>query len=447
MKSRLSNKRWIIGAFFVSLVLMATQTWAAIPGIEGTAVGTNKTFNLIAGTAHIDTPDGSRVLVWGYGDAATGGQPQYPGPTLIVNEGDTVTVNLTNSLPQATSMVFPGHSVSDSGDAAGVLTSEADAVSGSSSYSFVAGKPGTYLYNSGTEMDLQIEMGLVGAIIVRPSSGAGRAYNHIDTSYDREHLFLLTEMDPRVHQMVEFELYHLVDTVDWLPVLWFINGRNGPDTLAPDDIGWMPAQPYGATVRMHAGEKVLLRLIGAGRDPHPFHTHGNNFRQIARDGRMMEMTPGSGPNAGVSDYTLQVLPGATYDAIFEWTGANMGWDIIGTPANGAASHECNGVSSEAASPGSDGFDPLTHEYCPDHGIPLPVSMNELQDLTFGGFYSGSPFLGGFGTLPPGEGGLNINGGMFYMWHSHAEKELVNNDVPPGGMLTMMIVEPYDVDIE
>ena len=73
-------------------------------------------------------------------------------------------------------------------------------------------------------------------------------------------------------------------------------------------------------------------------------------------------------------------------------------------------------------------------------------MPALQDMTFGGFYNGSPFLGDFGDLPPGEGGLNLNGGMFYMWHSHAERELANNDIFPGGMMTMMIVEPPGVSI-
>ena len=64
-----------------------------------------------------------------------------------------------------------------------------------------------------------------------------------------------------------------------------------------------------------------------------------------------------------------------------------------------------------------------------------------QDLAFGGFYSGSPYLGTLGSLPPGEGGLNPNGGFSYMWHSHTEKELVNYDIFPGGMMTIMIVEP------
>jgi hypothetical protein len=33
-----------------------------------------------------------------------------------------------------------------------------------------------------------------------------------------------------------------------------------------------------------------------------------------------------------------------------------------------------------------------------------------------------------------------------MWHSHTEKELTNNDIFPGGMLTMLIIEPWGTDI-
>ena len=31
-----------------------------------------------------------------------------------------------------------------------------------------------------------------------------------------------------------------------------------------------------------------------------------------------------------------------------------------------------------------------------------------------------------------------------MWHSHTEREIVNNDVFPGGMLTMLIIEAPSV---
>jgi hypothetical protein len=33
-----------------------------------------------------------------------------------------------------------------------------------------------------------------------------------------------------------------------------------------------------------------------------------------------------------------------------------------------------------------------------------------------------------------------------MWHSHTERELTNDDIFPGGMMTMMIVEHPDTDI-
>jgi hypothetical protein len=99
-------------------------------------------------------------------------------------------------------------------------------------------------------------------------------------------------------------------------------------------------------------------------------------------------------------------------------------------------HTCNGLTTPSA-----GFDPVTNEYCPDHGKKFPVIIPETQNLAFGGWWSGSPYLGSNEPLPPGEGGLNPNSGYFFMWHSHTEKELTNYDIFPGGMLSMMVVEP------
>jgi hypothetical protein len=33
-----------------------------------------------------------------------------------------------------------------------------------------------------------------------------------------------------------------------------------------------------------------------------------------------------------------------------------------------------------------------------------------------------------------------------MWHSHKEKEMVNNDIFPGGMMTMLMIVPPSVAI-
>ena len=52
------------------------------------------------------------------------------------------------------------------------LTDTAAADGGTVTYSFVATNPGTFLYESGTNPEKQVRMGLFGALIVRP---AGRA--------------------------------------------------------------------------------------------------------------------------------------------------------------------------------------------------------------------------------------------------------------------------------
>lgn len=420
-------------AALVMLVSLPMVSQAAISGLTGT------TFNLTARSAHITTPDGDSVLVWGY--APQGGAMQYPGPTLIVNQGDTVTVTLANELPEPVSIVFPGQEgvtatvANDTGANDGVLTKESNGPADVVTYTFTANHAGTYLYHSGSNPELQVEMGLVGAIIVRPAV-AKQAYNHPDTAYDYEYLLLLTEMDPSVHHKVE--LGQPVDKTAYNPVLWFINGRNGPDTLSGDFVTWLPNQPYGSLLRVHPGDKALIRVVAAGRDLHPFHTHGNHYRLIAQDGRLLESAPGKGPDLSWEDYTLQTVPGATYDALWSWTGEKLGWDVFGTGPG--FEHSCTDGNG-------DGYDDVTREYCPDHNKPIPVTLPELTELAFGGFYSGSPFLGAFGDLPPGEGGLNLNGGMFYMWHTHTEREIINNDIYPGGMLTMMIVEAPGVVIE
>src|SRR6267142_4520484 len=92
----------------VALLLLTATAFAAAPGITGPA------FNLTAQPAFITQPDGSLVYSWGYGctSAPSGFAPagfagaacsnmQVPGPTLIVQQGQTVSVTLTNNLPVA----------------------------------------------------------------------------------------------------------------------------------------------------------------------------------------------------------------------------------------------------------------------------------------------------------------------------------------------------------
>lgn len=429
----LRSRESVTLAVALLLMCLATTAGAVIDGVSGT------TFNLTARQGTVSSPDGASIPIWGY--AVNGGNVQYPGPTLIVNQGDLVTINLTNELPQAAtqpvSIVFPGQQgVSASGGSMGLLTRESSGGTDTVTYQFTASHAGTYMYQSGSQPQLQVEMGLVGVLIVRPPV-ASQAYGHADTAYDREYLIMLSEMDPKIHMQAALGLFDQIDFSSYLPVYWFINGRNFPDTVAAPGTALLPSQPYNSLVQVHPGETALLRFAVASRHLHPFHPHGNHFRLIARDGRMLQSAPGAGVDVSYEDYTLQAVPGATYDTLWKWTGEKLGWDILGTGPEFA--HECTDGNG-------DDFDDSTYEYCPDHGKLIPVKLPAQQELTFGGFYSGSPFLGAAGPLPPGEGGLNLDGGLFFPWHSHSEKEIVNYDIFIGGMMTVVIVQPAGVPI-
>ena len=441
------SKQFSVVLMSLVLFLSVSTAQAVINGQTGTI------FNMTSDYDRVSTGDGNSVYFWGFKmNADTSGIfAQYPGPTLIVNQGDTITINLTNALPDPVSIIFPGQAgVIASGGNPGLLTNEAAAGVGTVSYTFTAANAGTYLYHSGTNMEKQIEMGLLGVIIVRPAT-AGQAYDHADSRYDREYLYLMTEMDLQFHEAVEFGRPY--DNTAFYPEYWFLNGRTYPDNVFPAGAGWLPNQPYNMFPLMHPGERLLLRVISAGRDAHPLHTHGNNFDLIARDGRLLQTAPGMGANLAYSDNSLNAQPGGSYDFIFQWTGKKMGWDFYG-PSTGATAHTCTDmVNNETGAPGPDGFQddstprPVNYyEPCLDHGAALPVLATEIQDVTIGGYYSGSPFLGQNGELPPGEGGLNPFDGFFFPWHSHHEKELTNFDIYPGGLLTFFAVVPWDFGI-
>ncbi len=158
----------------LALGLALVLPWAGTQAAHDIRGITGPTFNLYAFPFNMNLPDGSSVHMWGFGDidagantthpdngpgepnvASTYGVPQYPAPTLIVNQGDTVTINLTNfGVPQPVSIVVTGHQVNASGGVAGLVTRasrDKNALGGVAetvTYSFTASEPGTYIYHS-----------------------------------------------------------------------------------------------------------------------------------------------------------------------------------------------------------------------------------------------------------------------------------------------------------
>jgi len=373
---------------------------------DGVLIGSTRTFNLQTATGFISTPDGNSLFMWGY--TTNPGSFQMPGPVLCAREGETVVVNLSNTLVEATSIIFAGQAnVAASGDALGLLAYEAAAGGGSSSYSFLASQPGTYIYNSGTNIDKQVQMGMYGALVIRPLMGDDYAYNDASTRFEREFLILLHEIDPDIHRAVElgglpFDFNAIHDRY------WTVNGRSMPDTLAPNGVTWLPNQPYGALVQVEASSDandlpVLVRYANAGMFNHPFHPHGNHLRVIARDGRLLR-GPG-GEDASMEAFTKTIGAGQTYDLLFRW------------------------INTDAWSPS---------------GNPIPVQVPGLQNLVFmddATFYSGDPYLGQNGELPVGVTSYNQCGEFYYPWHTHALDNFQNFDEGFGGLATAVRVDP------
>jgi FtsP/CotA-like multicopper oxidase with cupredoxin domain len=519
----------------VLVMLFAATAYASAPGITG------PTFNLTAADAFISQPDGQSVYSWGYGcngnpsgyapAAITTGfcnTMQVPGPTLIVTQGQTVTVTLTNNLPPSagnTSILFPGFTVTATDGVVGLLTQEA-APGGTVTYSFVASTPGTRAYYSGTQGDLQVEMGLYGAIIVLPNvipaacTGglaasnlsaethwgesdfrlAPAAYNHPRACYDREYLFQFSEMDPNIHQKALAQVTAKdgctagapgcsldVPTEPYSPAYFMINGRSMPDDMDPNYSNQYPHQPYNGNPHMHPGEQVLLRIIGQGRWQHPFHEHGNHVRILGRDGNLIlsSTTAGEVNLAGPLLFTTTTTPGQAMDGIFYWTAKGLNWDAYGhnppsTDPNAKlpCTADANGYNTGA--PTAINY----FEWCQDHNKPLqvapfgdvagggPATLPDPNIFANGAWFSGSPYLGPdataratfgtctgantttscstTGTTPPSGTIANnpsTEAGFAFMWHSHNEREITTNNIFPGGMLMMMLVDSREFQID
>ncbi|WP_426503216.1 multicopper oxidase domain-containing protein [Dactylosporangium sp. McL0621] len=377
----------------------------------GTVSGTTHTFNLVAKTGYIDTPDGNSVFMWSYAnaDAPDNGHFQSPGPVLCATQGQTVVVNLTNNLAEPTSIVFPGQDaqVTATGGAPGLLTTEAAATTGTVTYTFTAGSPGTYLYESGSDIGKQLEMGLYGALIVRPAAGANYAYG-TTTQFDasREYLLLLSEIDPDLHHAVETGGTY--DVNSRRDRYFAVNGREFPDTIQDNGTALLPNQPYGSLVRIQPNsaanmQPALIRMINAGALNHPFHPHGNHTTQIAQDGRPL-LSPGGGA-ASTEHFGETVASGQTQDFLLRWDD-------------------------------TDNWNPTTK--------PLPVAPPNYRNVFFkdsNTWYGGSPYLGYKGTLPTGVVSQNICGEWYFPWHSHALNEFANFDAGFGGMATLLRVDP------
>ena len=272
---------------------------SAPPTPQGPVTGTPcaPACDLYARPGTISVGGVSGVSIWGF--TATDTMPVVPatdppttmptpatatGPVLVVTAGTQFTITVHNQLPgsQALSLAIPnltGFATDPTGTAPGTTktyTIKADA------------RPGTYLYEAGHTADgaRQAAMGLVGALIVRPTT-PGSGYGDAASAFDDEAALVLGEIDPAFNANPA-----TFDMRNFHPTIKTINGKAFPET---------------APIATAVGHKVLVRYVNAGTTDHAMGVSGTRQTIVGVDAR-------ANPDA-FPLFADTIPPGQTEDAI------------------------------------------------------------------------------------------------------------------------------------
>ncbi len=292
---------------------VAALSCTSLSLVAGQALAAEYWLKVAATTVQMPDPAGTPATIgvpmWGYASCtasfATCSSPTVPGPALTVPPGDTtLTVHLLNGLSVPTSLVINGlvkpmTPVWDTGasgsrpnatarvrsfdtEAQANNGTQADYVWGSAANPL---KPGTYLYQSGTQPQVQVQMGLYGAVTKNVTDAVaatatdpaipGQAYTGAGYAFDNETTLLYSEIDTDLHTAVATGTYGTTgptSTINYAPKYFLINGK-------PYQFGASVIEPSGSP------GTTLLRLLNAGLTTHVPMIQGKHWDVIAEDGR------------------------------------------------------------------------------------------------------------------------------------------------------------------
>jgi multicopper oxidase len=119
---------------------------------------------------------GPKVDTWAYGD-------NLPGPLLRARAGDRIRVDLTNELPDDTSIHWHGIALRNDMDGVPGITQDPVGSGSTFRYEFTIPDPGTYFYHP--HVGVQLDRGLYGVLVVDDPAEPGR--------YDAEWIVVLDD--------------------------------------------------------------------------------------------------------------------------------------------------------------------------------------------------------------------------------------------------------------
>jgi hypothetical protein len=227
----------------------------------GTGSGTaDYTLFIEPGFLTINGDGGAVINVWGYTDAS-GAPPMVPGPLLEVTQGQSITVEVVNNHNQNHNFVIQGVT----GDTGSI------APGSSKTYTFTPDSGGVFFYRDTLSSNVNREMGLHGALIVR-SNSSNRVWDN-GPSYDIERLWVITDMDvPRWNDRASAG--QSVSTGSYRPNYFMINGQGGFDGMHDPN----------TVLEGNSGDVGVVRIVNAGQFDESLHWHGNHFQVISRNG-------------------------------------------------------------------------------------------------------------------------------------------------------------------
>jgi len=308
-----------------------------------------KVFNLIAEPVKQEVSKGLFVNAWGY----NGGTP---GPAIVVTQGDRVKVNVTNNLPEATSVHWHGLIVPNDMDGVTGVEPGTEIKPGQSyTYEFTVKQAGTFMYHSHVQPSKQEMMGLDGLFIALPNAETASKQAKVD----RDYAILLQEWQLQDAGMT-------MSGMGGMEMSSYREGQVPPGTydVNPTGMNWntftFNGKQFPATevMEIKKGERVRVRLGNLSMQNHPIHLHGHDFTVVAKDGSRLPVTQQYLAN------TIDIAPGETYD--IEFTADNPGSWVI----------HCHLPHHTAGMNGSEGGMLSVFHY---EGTPLAPALQSVQN--------------------------------------------------------------------
>jgi FtsP/CotA-like multicopper oxidase with cupredoxin domain len=166
-------------------------------------------------------------------------------------------------------------------------------------------KPGTYIYQSGANPSVQVQMGLYGK--VQKDAALKNAYG---SAYDRQISVILSEIDPKHHAAISGGNYGpgkaVTSTIGYDPRYYLVNGQ--------------PYSPSKGPFTASPGQKILMRFLNAGFEDRFLVIEGTRMSVIAEDGNKLPFPKNTYSLLLPAGKTLDVLVGplaAGYYSIYE----------------------------------------------------------------------------------------------------------------------------------